>query len=394
MARDLPALSDVFKAIDDTDDLGDLPARYWPVSHTEEYLFISYSHRDYKEVFKDLTILQREGVNIWYDRSLVPGRDWEVEAEQSISNYHCIGVIFYVSMNSLSSSSIEHEFEYVKKRGKPFFSINLPVDGEYMSVRSMYDRLDDRFKNDRKKELINELFNDRVIFFPLNMDSSVKKAKIDELFSLPPLFNYSLSPKRFNSNDPDYRPDYLPVGKYSFEIKDGYASLVSVNNIDLIHAHDIPEVVNLDGDNYFLAKIDNCAFANCHKLEDIRLPDTIQLIKSSAFQNCRSLEQVHMPESCIFLGSSTFAGCLSLRSVHLSDKLQTIRDWAFAGCLSMEKIFIPSSVEKVGPNCFNGDKGITICCEAVRKPEGWSDDFNPNGAEVIWGCSRERYESF
>ena len=64
-------------------------------------------------MFKDLTVLQKQDVNIWYDRSLVPGRDWEEEAEQKISNYHCIGVIFYTSMNSLSSPSIENEMEYV-----------------------------------------------------------------------------------------------------------------------------------------------------------------------------------------------------------------------------------------------------------------------------------------
>ena len=386
--NDVP-LNDIFQAIDSTDDLGDLPAKYWPVSHTEEYLFISYSHRDYKDVFKDLTLLQREGVNIWYDKSLVPGRDWEAEAEQSISNYHCIGVIFYISMNSLSSASIEREMEYVKKRGKPFFSINLPVGGENLSVRQMYDLLDERYKNERKERLIDELFNDRIIFFPLNMEPSVKKAKIDELFSLPPLFNYMLSPKRFKSNDPDYRPDYLPRAKYSFEISEGYASLTSVNNIDLIHADDVPEVVNLDGDNYFLAKIDNCAFANCRNLEDIELPDSIQLIKSSAFHNCCSLEFIRIPESCIFLGSSVFAGCLSLKHAILPDRLETIRDWTFAGCLSMRTIFIPKGVTKVGPNCFNGDKGITIFAEAPSKPEGWSDDFNPNDAEVVWGSSRK-----
>lgn len=382
-------LNTIFEAIDGAKELGDLPAKYWPISHTEEYLFISYSHRDYKDVFKDLILLQREGVNIWYDKSLVPGRDWEAEAEQSISNYHCIGVIFYISMNSLSSASIEREMEYVKKRGKPFFSINLPVDGKYLSVRQMYDLLDEKYKNDRKERLIDELFNDRIIFFPLNMESTIKKTKIDELFSLPPLFNYTLSPKRFKSNDPDYRPEYLPRSKYSFEISEGYASLTSVNNIDLIHANDVPEIVNLDGSNYFLAKIDNCAFANCRNLEDINLPDSIQLIKASAFQNCRSLDRIRIPDSCIILGSSAFAGCLSLKSAILPDRLETIREWTFAGCLSMKEIFIPKSVTRVGSNCFNGDKDITIYAEASSKPEGWSDDFNPNEAKVVWGSSRK-----
>ena len=389
---DAEPIETVFEAIDSARELGDLPARYWPVSHREEYLFISYSHRDYKAVFKDLTLLQREGVNIWYDRSLVPGKDWEAEAEQSISNYHCIGVIFYISMNSLASESIEREMEYVRKRGKPFFSINLPVDGEYLSVRQMYDRLDDRFKNPVKERLIDELFNDRIIYFPLNMDTTVRKTKIDELFSLPPLFNYALSPKRFNSNDPDYRPDYLPRGKYSFEISDGYAALTSVNNIDLIHATDVPEVVQIDGGSYFLAKIDNCAFANCRNLEDISLPDSIQLIKADAFHNCRSLESIRIPENCIFLGSSVFAGCLSIKSIRLPDRLETIRDWTFAGCLSMRSIFIPASVKKVGPNCFNGDKDLTIYAEAPSKPEGWNDDFNPNKAKVVWGSKREDAE--
>ncbi len=62
---DQTPLETIFEAIDGARELGDLPAKYWPQSHTEEYLFISYSHRDYKEVFKDLTVLQREGVSLW-----------------------------------------------------------------------------------------------------------------------------------------------------------------------------------------------------------------------------------------------------------------------------------------------------------------------------------------
>ena len=257
-----------------------------------------------------------------------------------------------------------------------------------MSVRRMYDLLDDTRKNERKEKLIDEMFNDRIIFFPLNMDPSVKKAKIDELFSLPPLFNYALSPKRFRSNDPDYRPEYLPFSKYNFEISEGYASLTSVNNIDLIHAHDIPEVVQIDGKSYFLAKIDNCAFANCHNLESIVLPDSVQLIKANAFQNCRSLESIRVPDSCIYLGSSAFAGCLSLKRAELPDRLETIREWTFAGCLSMDEIFIPANVVKIGSNCFNGDSDIVIRAEAPSRPEGWDENFNPNDAKVVWGCER------
>jgi hypothetical protein len=38
------------------------------------YLFVSYSHADYKAVIPDIIRLQAEGLRIWYDRCLGTGQ--------------------------------------------------------------------------------------------------------------------------------------------------------------------------------------------------------------------------------------------------------------------------------------------------------------------------------
>jgi len=63
----------------------------------EGYYFVSYSHKDYKKVFKDILAFQQNGLPIWYDRGLESGKSWINEVKKKISSYYCRGVIFYIS---------------------------------------------------------------------------------------------------------------------------------------------------------------------------------------------------------------------------------------------------------------------------------------------------------
>ena len=143
--------------INHSSSLGELPIEVMPYTQSDEYYFVSYSHADYKEVYSDILRLQQLGINIWYDRGLPAGRDWEKSAYEAIIKYSCVGVIFYLSENSLASGAVIKEINFVKNKGKDYLSINLPVNGKNMPASEMVENISKSTTlNDEQKNIINK----------------------------------------------------------------------------------------------------------------------------------------------------------------------------------------------------------------------------------------------
>lgn len=108
-----------------------------PLHHCAEggrYVFISYSHRDYKQVYADLADLYDAGVPFWYDRGLPAGRNWDDVVREKMTDPKCGGVIFYLSENLFLSQSIQTEIHIACGEDGPdkmpwrkvsYFSVNL-----------------------------------------------------------------------------------------------------------------------------------------------------------------------------------------------------------------------------------------------------------------------------
>lgn len=75
----------------------------------QNYIFISYSHKDYKKVYHDLAAMYEAGVRFWYDDELTAGFNWDDEVYKKITDPHCSGVIFYISEDFFASESIYKE---------------------------------------------------------------------------------------------------------------------------------------------------------------------------------------------------------------------------------------------------------------------------------------------
>ena len=90
-------IEEKIEKIEQTESYSAMLWNWFPPAHSNEYYFVSYSHKDYKKVFRDIYALQSQGINIWYDRELRAGKDWEIEARTHIYDFKCKGVIFYNS---------------------------------------------------------------------------------------------------------------------------------------------------------------------------------------------------------------------------------------------------------------------------------------------------------
>ena len=152
-------------------------------------------------------------------------------------------------------------------------------------------------------------------------------------------------------------------------------------------------------------KIDECAFKDCKKLNNLILPDSLTVIGVSAFQGCSSIESINIPKAVTNISNLAFADCTKLATINyncnatsvsysnttsawlntgkdtenvtvvLSDDVkvlpssafywfenlhsiimnQTLTEFgqnAFYNCINLEEITIPASVTTLGSNAF------------------------------------------
>lgn len=327
------SLEEKIKIIEESNNLDDIALSALPNVYGDSYYFVSYSHKDYKKVYVDILKLQEAGINIWYDRGLVPGKSWQDYADEAIAKHNCIGVIFYLSENSLVSKAIAHEIEYVKNIGKDFLSINLPIEStnNIISAQSMLEL--PHIKDTISKEsydIVSNTFNNEVIYLKY---TDLIESKIEKISALkkPNLINYLLD-------------------------NDNNCKVLSTNSIDIKHL-DLPNNTIFNDQSRKITSIEECAFANCKYLETISLSKYCLEIKDRAFFGCNNLKEIEIPEEVIQIGKYTFGDCINLKSINFtSNNLETIRQGAFSNCKNLKEIIIPPSVKSIEYGAFEGNQ--------------------------------------
>jgi len=115
--------------------MGNKPPIYFDYKEStsdEKFVFISYSHRNKNEVYTDLHKLYNMGVNYWYDTNLTPGDKWNEICKQVILDDKCVGVIFFLSEDSLQSDAVYQEMLVAREKsspGKPFLILTVNFNG-------------------------------------------------------------------------------------------------------------------------------------------------------------------------------------------------------------------------------------------------------------------------
>lgn len=84
-----------------------------PYSGEEDYIFVSYSHKDSDEVLKMIAYLSKHGIRIWHYQEGTPaGEEWDKNIASRIEN--CSGFIAFISENYLSSTNCSDEMNYAR----------------------------------------------------------------------------------------------------------------------------------------------------------------------------------------------------------------------------------------------------------------------------------------
>lgn len=152
----------------------------------------------------------------------------------------------------------------------------------------------------------------------------------------------------------------------------------------------IPSTVTYNNTTYTVTSIANLAFAECHKVTSIVIPESVTAIGKGAFWNCSGLTSITLPEKLDILGTSSpgsnldfeldlefedgssvdfaavFYGCSSLTSVVIPEGVESITGLAFTDCASLASVTIPASVKSIEGLAFWNCTGLT----SITIPEG------------------------
>lgn len=106
-----------------------------PYQGNDNYVFLSYSHKDKKEANELLAFLQFNGIRVWYDAGIPVGDNWMNVIADKIKNAGA--TILLSSTNATKSPHVMAEIQNSFRFNKKIIRLNLD-DSEYNSGIEMY----------------------------------------------------------------------------------------------------------------------------------------------------------------------------------------------------------------------------------------------------------------
>lgn len=89
----------------------------------ENYIFVSYAHKDSDKVIGVLDKMVQAGYRIWYDDGIAPGSEWPENIAQHLDG--CAVFVSFISANAIASSNCRREITFAMSREKPFLAVLL-----------------------------------------------------------------------------------------------------------------------------------------------------------------------------------------------------------------------------------------------------------------------------
>ncbi|MBQ7625202.1 MAG: leucine-rich repeat protein, partial [Clostridia bacterium] len=324
----------------------------------EPYLFISYSHRDKKEVYAVLNLLHDCKYRMWYDESCENGSDFRDELRTKIE--HAEAVLLFVSRYSMASPFCGMEIIVARENHKrlyPIFidDVEVPPAFEILLANTHHSTTKD------KKKLIDALRRDlpAVAMDRLTIkEENLEHCEDNGTEIVVPEGVRVISDSAFKSRKALHRIS-LPQ---SLEII-GIESFRGCNNLEEMT---IPENTIRVGESAFrdcismkrlevknsCIKIGERAFENCAILSDIVLPDGLTELYGGVFNSCKSLREIKLPKNLTILGESAFSDCVELEEIDIPETVTKIDDLVFNGCIKLKAIDFKEGLKKIGKSAF------------------------------------------
>ena len=106
-------------------------------------------------------------------------------------------------------------------------------------------------------------------------------------------------------------------------------------------------------DNSLLLKIREDAFNECASLAYIKIPESVIDIGDRAFYRCKSLSRIEFPKTLERIGKEAFYFC-GMEELHLPESLEVLEESAFFKCTKLTEVCLPESIRYIGKWVFHG----------------------------------------
>lgn len=108
-----------------------------PYTGGEDYIFVSYSHSDIRNIFPVLHKLQLAGYRIWYDEGINGGENWRKIIASKIQDNRCKEFLLFSSENSIQSRHVRAEINLALDLDKKITTVRFD-DAKFGSDIEMY----------------------------------------------------------------------------------------------------------------------------------------------------------------------------------------------------------------------------------------------------------------
>lgn len=143
------------------------------------------------------------------------------------------------------------------------------------------------------------------------------------------------------------------IDKFIFEKIDGIVTLIKYTGDETSIV--IPDFY--EGEP--VVAIGSNVIHNESKIIKIKLPNTIEIIKSEAFSNCHEIIKIKLPEKLRIIEKLAFFGCINLSEIILPKSVEVIGDKCFTYCYLLKKVVAHNKKIKVGKDIFTFCREIT-----------------------------------
>lgn len=94
-----------------------------PYTGNDRFSFVSYSHDDAIDVYKYINLLQKNKINVWYDKGILPGEHWNETLGERIINSSV--VVVFLTNSSINSANVRREINMALLHKKPIVVVML-----------------------------------------------------------------------------------------------------------------------------------------------------------------------------------------------------------------------------------------------------------------------------
>ena len=89
----------------------------------EPFVFVSYAHKNGRQVFQEIKRLHDLGVRIWFDGGIDPGNEWAEDIHKALIKSHMF--LVFITPASVESNNVRDEISLALNKKKQFLAVHL-----------------------------------------------------------------------------------------------------------------------------------------------------------------------------------------------------------------------------------------------------------------------------